>query len=179
MRNYSILILIVFCMQMVIGISIAGDNKEDHHLTTYKGTPEFEKMKNLVGTWKGTTKMGDREKEITVTYSTSSAGSVIIEKSFPGTPEEMVSVYYDKDGKLTMTHFCALKNQPQMILADSKFNRIDLIFSGGSNIDPEKDPYMHSLSIDFIDKNKIVQNWKMYDAGKEKSESSFTLSRVN
>ena len=66
-----------------------------------------------------------------------------------------------------------------MTLEGSKDNRIDLKFSGGSNLNQEKDPYMHSLSIDFVDENKIVQNWTMYDAGEEKSVSSFTLSRAN
>ena len=179
MRYLVTTLAVIFCMLTVSGFSIADKSKEDHHLTPYTGTPEYEKMKNLVGTWKGKMKMGEEEQEITVVYSTSSAGSVIIETSFPGTPQEMVSVYYDKDGKLTMTHFCALKNQPQMTLEGSKDNRIDLKFSGGSNLNQEKDPYMHSLSIDFVDENKIVQNWTMYDAGEEKSVSSFTLSRAN
>ncbi|MGI9554113.1 MAG: hypothetical protein ACR2NC_04240 [Thermodesulfobacteriota bacterium] len=179
MRYFLNIIFILFCMLMVSGLSIADKSKENHHLTPYSGTPEFERMKNLVGTWKGTMKMGEQEQEITVIYSTSSAGSVIIEKSFPGSPQEMVSVYYDKDGKLTMTHFCALKNQPQMTIADSKENRIDLAFSGGSNIDLEKDMYMHSLSIDFEDNNTIVHNWTQYDGGKEKSVSSYKLSRAN
>ena len=181
MRYLVSALFFVLCMLMISGFSLADKSGEDHHLTQYTGTPEFEKIKNLVGAWKGKTKMGEQEKEITVTYSASSAGSVIIEKAFPGTPEEMVSIYYDKDGKLTMIHFCALKNQPRMTLADSKDNRIDLIFSAGSNMDPEKDPYMHSLSIDFIDNDKIVQNWTMHDAGagKEKAVSSFALARVN
>ena len=179
MRYLICILFTVFFMLVVSGFSMADKTKENHHMTPYTGTPEFEKMKGLVGTWKGKMKMGEEEMELTVVYSSSSAGSVIIEKAFPETPKEMVSVYYDKDGKLSMTHFCALKNQPIMTLADSNENRIDLKFSGGSNIDLEKDPYMHSLSIDFVDENTIVQNWTMYDGGEEKSVSSFKLSRAN
>ena len=176
MRNTFIA---VFCLLLIGCFANAGDDKQYHHLTPYEGTPEFEKMKTLVGTWKGTTKMGKNEKEITVTYNTASADSVVVERMFPGTPEEMVSVYYDKDGKLSMTHYCALKNQPQMTLTDSKDKRIEMTFSGGSNFDHKKDPHMHSMSIDFIDENNIVHNWAMHDKGEENHRSTFELSRTN
>jgi len=178
MRYFVTNLAVILCMFILSGFSIADKTKEDHHLTPYTGTPEFEKMKSLVGTWKGKMKMGEEEMELIVVYSTSSAGSVIIEKAFPGTPKEMVSVYYDKDGKLTMTHFCALKNQPQMTLADSNDSRINLKFSGGSNLNPEKDMYMHSVSIDFVDDDEIIQTWTQYEGDKQKGETAFTLTRA-
>ena len=172
----SSIIIISFSI-LINGYSIAGNNKEHNHLTPYTGTPEFEKVKSLVGTWKGKTKMGEKVKDITVTYTISSAGSVVIEKMFPGTPEEMVSIYYDEDEKLSMTHFCALKNQPHMTLKKSEDRRIDLSFSSGSNFDHWKDPHMHSMSIDFVDRDNIVHTWTMYADGKEKETSRFELSR--
>lgn len=179
MKNSIGILIVVFSFLLVGLVANAGDDKDYHHLTPYKGTPEFEKMKSLIGTWKGTTKMGEEEKEIIVTYNTASADSIIIEKMFPETPQEMVSVYYDEDGKLSMTHYCALKNQPHMKLEDSKDNSIKLSFLSGSNLDHKKDPHMHSLSIEFIDNNQIVHNWTMYDNGKVKEVSSFSLSRAN
>lgn len=173
----KIIFTLVFYSLLFGTISNAGDDY--HKLTPYKGTPEFEKMKTLAGTWKGTTKMGEEEKEITVTYNTASADSVVVERIFPGTPEEMVSIYFDKDGKLSMTHYCALKNQPHMTLKDSNENKIDMAFSGGSNFDHTKDPHMHSMSIDFVDENNIVQNWAMYDKGKENHKSTFELTKAN
>lgn len=172
-KRFAFLICILF-------FAVTANAGEDyHHITPYKGSPDFEKVKSLVGTWKGTTEMGEEVKEIKVTYSTASAESIVVERISPGTSEEMVSVYYDKDGKLSMTHYCALKNQPEMILNSSSDNKIELTFYGGSNFDPEKDPHMHSMSIDFVDSNNIVHNWTLYDAGKEKSVSTFKLSRVN
>lgn len=173
----NIIFTLVFCFLLFGSISNAGDDY--HKLTPYIGTPEFEKMKTLAGTWKGTTKMGEDEKEITVTYNTASADSIIVERMFPGTTEEMVSIYYDKDGKLSMTHYCALKNQPHMSLKNSTDNMIELTYSGGSNFDYTKDPYMHSLSIDFVDGDNIVHNWIMYDKGEEQHSSTFKLKRAN
>src|SRR5439155_10667013 len=45
----------------------------------YKGSPEFERMKALVGTWKGKADMGQGPMEMTVEYRIISGGSAIEE----------------------------------------------------------------------------------------------------
>src|SRR5262245_49247510 len=70
------------------------------------GSPEFERMKTLVGTWKGKTDMGQGPIDLTVHYRLLAGGSVLEERVFSGTPNEMVSMYYDQNGKLAMTHYC-------------------------------------------------------------------------
>ena len=56
-------------------------------------------MKTLIGTWKGKTDLGAGPVEITTEYRVLAAGSVPEERVFPGTPNEMVTIYYDKDGE--------------------------------------------------------------------------------
>jgi hypothetical protein len=90
----------------------------------------------------------------------------------------MVSVYYDNKGKLTMTHYCALRNQPRMKLQNADAQNLRFVFVDGSNIDPMKDAYMHSLTISFVDKDHIIQKWTLFVDGKEKETSVFELSRV-
>jgi len=46
-----------------------------------------------------------------VTYRVASAGSVVQETLFPGTPHEMISMYHLVDGELVLTHYCAMANQ--------------------------------------------------------------------
>ena len=53
--------------------------------------------------------MDGKEVPVSVTYETSSNGSIVVETLFPGTPHEMVSVYYDENGKFGMTHYCAME----------------------------------------------------------------------
>ena len=53
-------------------------------------------------------------------YRVAANGSVVVERNFPDTPKEMISVYHDRGGKLSMTHYCALANQPQMSLTSPR-----------------------------------------------------------
>src|SRR5688572_6814386 len=82
-------------------------------------SPEFERMKTLVGTWKGTVDMGQGPVEMTSQYRLVAGGSVLEEKVFAGTPNEMTTMYYDKDGKLALTHYCIMGNRPGMVLGSS------------------------------------------------------------
>src|SRR5262245_17201181 len=77
-------------------------------------SPEFARMKSLVGNWKGKTDMGQGPVEIDVQYRLLAAGSVLEERVFAGTPNEMLTMYYDKGGKLAMTHYCVMGNRPAM-----------------------------------------------------------------
>src|SRR5262245_58472426 len=83
------------------------------------GSPEFERMKTLVGTWTGKTDMGQGPVDIAIQYRLVAGGSVLEEKCFVGTPHEMTTMYYDKDGKLAMTHYCMFGNRPGMLLKSS------------------------------------------------------------
>lgn len=163
---------------LILSISVYAGSKEEMY-KKYTGSPEYEKMKTLAGTWEGTSSMGDEGEKVTVKYEMTSADSAIVETLFPGTPHEMVSVYYDDNGKLSMTHYCMIKNQPNMILKNSNAKVIGLEFSGGTNLKSESDPHMHALNITFEDDNNIVQEWIYYEDGKEKGANKLKLSRVN
>src|SRR5436190_9944446 len=63
------------------------------------GSTEFERMKSLVGTWKGMVDMGQGPIEMVSQYRLLAGGSVIEEKVFAGTPNEMTTMYYDKGGR--------------------------------------------------------------------------------
>ena len=144
----------------------------------YSGSKEFERMKALVGAWEGTAKMPKEGEKVRVEYRVSSGGSSVVETLFPGTAHEMVSVYYDNKGQLTMTHYCALRNQPRMKLQNADAQNLHFVFIDGSNIDPMKDAYMHSLTISFVDKDHLIQKWTLFTDGKETETSVFELSRV-
>src|SRR4051794_10956607 len=77
------------------------------------GRAAFERLKALVGTWHG--HFGKDESPAEVTYHLIGGGNIVMESLFPGTPKEMVSMYFLDGGNLIMTHYCSVGNQPQMV----------------------------------------------------------------
>jgi hypothetical protein len=142
------------------------------------GSPEFEKMKTLVGTWAGKTDRGHGPVDITMQYRLLAGGSVLEERVFPGTPNEMVTMYYDQDGKLAMTHYCMLGNRPAMRLNSSDARTITFDFDATCGINPAKESHMHSLKITFEDADTITTNCKAMFDGKEMPEHPTTLKRA-
>ena len=144
----------------------------------YQGSAEFERMKSLIGTWKGKTDMGQGPMEFTVEYRLISGGSAIQERIFAGTPKEMVTMYHDKQGRLALTHYCMLRNQPGMLLKSSDKTTLKFDFDASCGLDPKSEMHMHSLSITFDDAETITQDWELFEGGKVKESHPFTLKRV-
>lgn len=159
-------------------LSWVSTARSDEMKSEYSGSKEFQQMKELVGTWEGTHQTGEKSEKVAVTYDVTSGGSAIVETLFVDTPHEMVSIYYDEDGKLGMTHYCMLNNQPHMTLQKAEDNKLDFVFADGTNVKSAADPHMHALSISLIDQNNIVQEWKFYENGQEKDVTAIKLTRV-
>ncbi len=149
-----------------------------YEMKSYVGSAEFERLKGLAGTWKGTsTEMNGEKWDGTVEYSVTSNGSAVVEKLFAGTPHEMVSVYYDNNGKAVMTHYCGLGNRPQLGLVSSNDHEMQFVFSNANEIDPAKEMHMHALKLTFDGKDKLVQDWKLFKDGAEAGDTIIALTR--
>lgn len=145
----------------------------------HKGSPEFERLKGLVGVWEGESSKKHMEGEkLKVEYSLTSGGSALEEKLFPGTPHEMVSIYHDRDGKLCMTHYCMMGNQPRLELKTASAEKLELVLAKkDSGLSSPKELHMHSLTIAFSDPDHITETWTSYESGKLQESSVFQLSR--
>jgi len=143
-----------------------------------KSSPEFERLKSLVGVWTGKTDMGQGPIDLTVRYRMLAGGSVVEERCFEGTPNEMLTMYYDQGGKLAMTHYCMFGNRPAMTLAGSDSNSLRFDFDGTCGIDPAKESHMHALTIKFDDADTITTTCKAIMDGKEIEPHSTTLKRA-
>ncbi len=149
----------------------------DDQAAPKKGSAELERMKTLVGTWKGKADMGQGPMDITIHYRVLAGGSVVEEKIFEGTPNEMVTMYYDQGGKLALTHYCMLGNRPAMTLksADAKTIKFDFDKSCGIG---EKESHMHAMTITFDDADTFTTSCKSIMDGKEVPDHATTLKRV-
>jgi hypothetical protein len=129
----------------------------------YQGSSAFERMKTLVGTWQGESPMMGR---MTTEFRLIAGGSVIEERFASGTPMEMLSVYHDVNGRLTMTHYCMLRNQPRMKLVKSTANSLTFDLAPTPGLNPAKDTHMHGATYTFIDENHFQLEGVSWENGK-------------
>jgi hypothetical protein len=122
--------------------------------------------------------MGQGPVEMTVQYRLLAGGTVLEERCFPGTPNEMVTMFYDKDGKLALTHYCVLGNRPAMVLNSSDAKTIKFDFDKNCGINTAKESHMHALKLTFDDANTITASCRAFIEGKELPEHPTTLKRV-
>lgn len=162
------------------------EGKEEKQAGPYVGSAEFERLKTLVGRWESEMPMpGDKGSEggkgvmttVTTEYRLAANGSVIVERNFPDTPMEMISVYHDRGGKLWMTHYCAKGNQPQLSLTGATDGVIAMALVEGS-LDSPDESHMHSVSIAFNGPDEMSQTWTMHECGKETMSHTMTYRRV-
>ena len=171
----KIILITLLAFMPAAAMATSGD-----HPAPQPGSAEFERIKSLAGTWEGESKeTGQDDQKVNVEYEITSGGNAVVERLFKGTPHEMVSVYYDKDGKLNMTHYCMLPNRPQLELTRSEGDRIDLELEPASPMNQTGEPHMHALTIAFSGPDKVQQTWIGYEGGEPKDSSTvLTLSRV-
>src|SRR6266404_2921173 len=143
-----------------------------------EASPEFERMKTLVGTWTGKADMGQGPIEMTVNYRLLAGGSVLEERVFAGTPHEMVTMYYEQGGKLALTHYCVMGNRPGMLLKSSDSKSLNFDFDKTCGINAATESHMHALTITFDDPETITTNCKAIIDGKEAEPHPTTLKRV-
>lgn len=139
---------------------------------------EFERMKSLVGTWKGTTDMGQGPVEMVSQYRLIAGGSVLEEKVFAGTPNEMTTMYYDKEGKLALTHYCVFGNRPGMVLESAQAKTMKFAFDKTCGINVKKESHMHALTLTFEDADTLTASCRAFVDGKEMPEHPTTMKRV-
>ncbi len=168
------------------GAAFAADNVESNEpLTAETG---FARMIALEGTWEGESinvPVGKSKDEgvkdtTTVIYEAIANDTSVIATYAKDTPMEMVSLFHmDGPETLVHTHYCAVGNQPSMKFVPSENpNEIVFKFSGGSNMDVNKDGHVHDSTIRFLADGAIETETKIWNEGKHSYTRYATLKRV-
>ena len=138
----------------------------------------FELVKELVGTWQGSKQTLDGQEIITVEYILTAKGTAVIERMYPGTPKEMVSIYAQDGHQMVMTHYCLLGNQPRMRTGSPvNGNSMTLSYIDGTGMRSFHDKHMHELTLTFIDDRHINHEWTVFENGQKKSTHTFAFAR--
>ncbi len=153
-RSFAIMLVVV---AFSVGISLA------------KTLPEFERMKSLVGEWKG---ISMDKKPAMVIYTLVSDNSALMERLTVGGESEMVTMYYPDGDHLMMTHYCSAHNQPRMRsqTVSAEIKSISFDFVDATNLSSPDAGHMEKLIVTFGDRDHFTQEWTWTQKGKEKAE---------
>lgn len=147
----------------------AAEDGHDHHpMPEVAAHPIFDQFKSLVGTWEGTVTMGENgeTQPAVVTYRLTAGGTALLEVCGPGTPMEMVSVYFLDGDQMKMTHYCLANNQPTMIgVAGEEPNTVKLEFASITNMPDPNAMHMHDGTFEFLGDHHIRSTWNGYMGG--------------
>lgn len=154
----------------------AGEKSEMKHVAA-PNTPEWQKLRSLVGQWRGDTEEGGKKLEAAVEVRLTGGGSAIMHWAAKGTPYEMVTMFHPDGSTLLATHYCAAHNQPRLQLVPAPGpNQVAFRFKDGTNIAPG-DGHMVGLVITFIDPDHHDEAWSYEENGKELPAAVFHYTR--
>ena len=126
----------------------------------------FTRLAGLQGEWVDPTGSLGAPDVVQATWRLTGGGSAVVETLFPGTPDEMVTVYHKDGHDLVLTHYCSAGNQPRMRATSLGEHVIQFDFDGGCNIDPARDMHMHSGRLEFVSGDELHAEWQGWEDGK-------------
>jgi hypothetical protein len=145
--------------------------------STIAGTPQWEKLKSLVGDWDGYTEEGGKKIPVHITVRMTGDGSALMHWMGAGTPHEMITMFHMDKSDLLATHYCAAHNQPRFrAVSTNDPSKVAFEFKDGTNIRPG-DGYMRQLVISFIDADHHDETWG-YDMNGKVQPATFSMTRT-
>jgi hypothetical protein len=168
------------CVCLCSAVSLAEDAPVSEATPVIETSPAFDKLKNLVGDWKGEMRRSTGEViDLKLSYKMVSNGSVIIEDAVED-DVEMITTYTDRFGKLTATHYCALGNQPMFNLSSMTASTLDFDFDPRCGLEEGKHKYVKDWKIIHDPKKPdvLVTEYVLINEDKTLETSVATLKKV-
>ena len=165
-----------FLIATLIAASAALQSADLKPSQTTDANAAFARLKTLVGQWEATTSSG----KVHLSYELVSGDTALVERDSSDSMPSMVTVYYVDGGRLLLTHYCMVGNQPRM--QAKAFNpdsgEIDFQFLDATNLSSPAAGHMHNAKIRIVDNSHLVSEWQFYDNGKPKFSESAQYTRV-
>ena len=136
-------------------------------------------LKARAGKWYLVDENGAPTNELVSEMRITAGGNAVLELLFPGTPNEMITVYYQDGNTLMLTHYCVANAHPQMICnSASTPERLVFDCNGGANILDANTGHMHSAVIEMGDADHMKTEWTFFAQGEKQHGATFDLVRV-
>ena len=155
-------------------------NAQSETLPEVKTSDAFKQLQGFIGKWKGKmTKYNGTVESIETEFSLIANGSAIVERFSEG-GSEVFTIYHDKNGQLTATHYCALGNAPSFTLSKKDKYNLSFAFDPLCGLKVGKDKFLNSLvwSYDPKKPNKLQSYSKIIDTDKSIVSNTKKLTRV-
>lgn len=145
---------------------------------TTPAVDRLEIIKRMAGTWVALDDHDAPTEKVVSKFVVTAGGSAVLEILFPGTPEEMVSVYSVDGDRLMMDHYCLMGNQPRYeakLSADGK--TIDWLCQGGGNLADHQRAHMHQGVTRLLSDDRMDGDWTATQDGATIMRENFRLVR--
>ncbi len=155
--------LALACMALGCTVIRTGESLPDRAASL----AAFDRLKSLEGTWRGQSTKGWTDR---IVYRVLAGGSALIEDSFDAHPGEAMATVFAPDGdRLLLTHYCAAKNQPRLVLSaiEDGGATLDFHFLDATNLKSRDVGHMDRVRITFVDADHFIARWTWFQDGKE------------
>ena len=174
----SLAALLTLCGWLAFRGEAAPSPQEQPVAAVRHAGPDLETMKGLIGEWCVADAEGRPSGEVMTRFRLTSNGSAILEELFPGTANEMVTVYHMDGKELVCTHYCGMGNQPFMKAAGGEkpgtlvFECVRL-----SNAASMQEAHMHKGVYVLKDADHFSVEWSSRDHDKDETHARFDFAR--
>jgi hypothetical protein len=137
------------------------------------GNATFDKLKALVGSWEGVVinDAGHKDRQ-EASFQLFADESALMSRLSGGMPHDMVTIFHMDGSDVMLTHYCAMHNQPRMVLAPGgDANKLVFKFKDGTNIEPGVG-HMNRLVFILDGPNHHIEEWTYLKDGQETTARS-------
>jgi hypothetical protein len=165
-----------FLITTLIAASAALQSADSKPNSSSNADVAFARLKTLVGEWEATTSSG----KVHLSYELVSGDTALLERASSEKMPSMVTVYYVDGGRLLLTHYCMIGNQPRMQAKalNPDTGELDFQFLDASNLASPAAGHMHNAKLRIVDNSHLVSEWQFYENGKPKFGETAQYTRV-
>jgi hypothetical protein len=151
----------------------AGKENEDE----LDGVFAFQYLKKLAGDWSARQANGGAERA--QTFEVHAAGRFFLGTTFPGTDQELVSVFHLDGEDLVLVIYDPTGSEPRLKFDPRRSypGRYYFRLAGGTGFDRTKDRHIHEASIKFLNVNQIEIEWVTFEGLTRSGTRSVRLER--
>lgn len=134
----------------------------------------LERLSSMAGDWYELGPDGKPLDTLVSRVRVTSGGHAVHELHFPGTPMEMLTVYFLEEDELRLVHYCVLGNQPQMRAVELTE---DVLAFECTGLEDEAQSHMHAARIESVSEGHNHVEWVNWDGGERAQAIALDLVR--